>query len=213
MQTPTDSSCTSSNANGASGSLPAITVIQVEIMEMKLLPNLQISFWAKNGLVNIIAHIARRRGLDPFSIVNVYRRQQSPSSQLWKNAWPTQRPARAQTLMDPGLKLHLWIIHLSECVCSDSFSISAPTYQPSWRQNVTAPHVPRLPQTLMLSKNVLRVRKITWALNILNISFQIPLQPLVREHIRTRTGRCCRPCWPPSAPRPPAPASPPASPT
>ena len=130
MQTPTALSCTSSNANGASGSLPAITVIQVEIMEMKLLQNLQISFWAKNGLVNIIAHIARRRGLDPFSIVKVYRPQQSPSSPLWKNAWPTQRPARAQTLMDPGLKLHLWIIHLSECVCLPfifNFSSNLPT--------------------------------------------------------------------------------------
>ena len=45
MQTPTDSSCTSSNANGASGSLPAITVTQVEIIEIKLLQILQILSW------------------------------------------------------------------------------------------------------------------------------------------------------------------------
>ena len=53
----------------------------------------------------------------------------------------------------------------------------------------------------------------TGAINMFNIFFQTPQQPLVREHIRTQMGRCCRPCWPPSAPRPRAPASPPASPT
>ena len=89
-------------------------------------------------------------------------------------------------------------------VCLFHFLFSVPTYQPSWRQNVTAQHVPRLPQTLMLSKNVSRVRKTTGAINMFNISFQIPLQPLVREHIRTRTGRCCRRCWRTSARRPPA---------
>ena len=56
------------------------------------------------SIINVIWILALKeeQTLDPSPIVKVYRPQQSPTSQLWKNAWPTHQPARAQTLMDPG---------------------------------------------------------------------------------------------------------------
>ena len=98
-----------------------------------------------------------------------------------------------------------------ECICLFSIlSSNLPTVLAAKCDGTTCT---TLTTDLDVVKECFKGKINTGAINMLSISFQTPLQPLVREHIRTRTGRCCPPCWPPSAPRPHAPASPPASPT
>ena len=161
MQTPTDSSCTSSNANGASGSLPAITVIQVEIIEIRSLQSLQIPSWPGSiwtDQYHLNARVERRA--NSWFLFYCQRLQATAITDLTAVKECMTDPTASACTDTYGSRFLAppRINHLSECVSLDSFSISAPTYQLSWRQNVTAPHVPRLPQTLMLSKNVSRVR-------------------------------------------------------